>query len=75
MKQSVLMKIVVGREIEQLLPSLSWLEREAVNLKVGSSSLPGSVLTVTAPGEPERRAARRPSALLVAKSPLWGLNP
>ena len=24
------------------LPQLSWLEREAVNLKVGSSSLPGS---------------------------------
>ena len=42
MKQSVLMKIVVGRENEQLLPSLSWLEREAVNLKVGNSSLSGS---------------------------------
>jgi hypothetical protein len=25
-----------------LLPQLSWLEREAVNLKVGRSSLPGS---------------------------------
>ena len=25
-----------------MLPYLSWLEREAVNLKVGSSSLPGS---------------------------------
>ena len=28
------------------LPYLSWLEREAVNLKVGSSSLPGSVLSI-----------------------------
>ena len=30
--------------ITQMLPGLSWLEREAVNLKVGSSSLPGSVM-------------------------------
>ena len=27
-----------------LLPQLSWLEREAVHLKLGSSSLPGSVM-------------------------------
>ena len=27
----------------QLLPELSWLGREAVNLAVGSPSLPGSV--------------------------------
>ena len=31
-------------EILPLLPSPSWLEREAVNLKVGSLSLPGGVL-------------------------------
>ena len=28
--------------MQAMLPSLSWLEREAVNLKVGSSNLPGS---------------------------------
>ena len=32
----------------QLLPLLSWLEPEAVNLKVGSLSLPGSVSCMTA---------------------------
>ena len=35
--------IAVQISIEvRALPELSWLEREAVNLKVGSSSLPGS---------------------------------
>ena len=29
-------------EAHKLLPWLSWLEREAVTLKIGSSSLPGS---------------------------------
>ena len=34
----------------EMLPLLSWLEREAVNLKVGSSSLPGSAFATARRG-------------------------
>ena len=34
----------------EMLPWLSWLEREAVNLKVGSSSLPGSAFATVRRG-------------------------
>ena len=36
-------------KIIQLLPWRSWLEREAVNLKVGSSSFPGRVFAEASP--------------------------
>ena len=48
MKQPVLIHVVGGENV-QLLPWLSWLEREAVNLKVGSWSLPGSASRKLAP--------------------------
>ena len=59
-------------ERHQELPLLSWLEREAVNLKVGSSSLPGSVHCVRCePGAVKQYewACHAPSAAVAAATP------